>query len=240
MNKSEFLEALSKRLKAFPEEERDRFVTEYSDKIDDLINDGMSEEDAVASIGDAGDIALKLLVENEDLIPKDEKNDKPLVTTAYYKGDAKESSSTGDNRRRNQSGNYESYDDYRRAPEKKGGSSAAKIILIIICFPFIIAAAATAFGLFMGACGLTFGLLAAAIGVAVGFIAAGVGSVIGFIVSIMSGRIAVGLATLGAGFVLAGIGLLLFPVVKAISKVSVSVIKSMFGFIGKLFRGRTA
>ena len=239
MNKIEFLEALKARLKALPEEDRDRFVDEYSEKIDALMEDGMSEEDAVASIGDPGDVALKILVENEELVPKKE-NSKPLATTAYYKGEANDNrSSENNNRRRSQSGSYDSYDDNRRY-EKKSGNTALKVILIIICFPFIIAAAATAFGLFIGACGLLFGLLAGACGMAVGFVAAGIGSIVGLISCILSGKVALGLVTLGAGCVLAGIGLLIFPGVKAMAAFSVKVIKGMFTAVARLFRGRTA
>ena len=104
MNKIEFLEALKARLKALPEEDRDRFIDEYSEKIDAFMEDGMSEEDAVASIGDPGDVALKILVENEELVPKKE-NSKPLATTAYYKGEANDNrSSENNNRRRTQTG----------------------------------------------------------------------------------------------------------------------------------------
>lgn len=52
MNKTEFLQRLGEKLTALPENEIEKTQGFYSEMIDDRIEDGMSEDDAVAAIGD--------------------------------------------------------------------------------------------------------------------------------------------------------------------------------------------
>lgn len=56
MNKLEFLKLLESRLKGLPESEINKSVAYYSEAIDDRIEDGESEDEAVASLGDIEDI----------------------------------------------------------------------------------------------------------------------------------------------------------------------------------------
>ena len=56
MNKQEFIGTLSERLSGLPEEDRNKSIEFYSEMIDDRIDDGMSEEDAVKDIGNIDDI----------------------------------------------------------------------------------------------------------------------------------------------------------------------------------------
>ena len=51
MTKSDFINALDKKMAAFLPEDRERTLEYYAEMIDDRIDDGMSEEDAVASLG---------------------------------------------------------------------------------------------------------------------------------------------------------------------------------------------
>ena len=61
MNKREFLEALQKLLGGLPEEDIQKSLEFYSEMIDDKIEDGLSEEDAVSQIGNIEDIAKQIL-----------------------------------------------------------------------------------------------------------------------------------------------------------------------------------
>lgn len=51
MNKQEYLEAIRSRISAMPADDVNRFMDYYSEMIDDRVEDGLSEEEAVADIG---------------------------------------------------------------------------------------------------------------------------------------------------------------------------------------------
>lgn len=63
MNKEKFLTKLRERLSGFPQEEVEGRILYYGEKIDYLIEDGRTEEEAVASLGSVDDIADKLASE---------------------------------------------------------------------------------------------------------------------------------------------------------------------------------
>ncbi len=63
MNKSEFLMALRERLGGLPEEDLNRSVDYYTEMIDDRVEDGMSEEEAVACLGSMDEIITQILSE---------------------------------------------------------------------------------------------------------------------------------------------------------------------------------
>ena len=71
MNKQEFLRALKKKLSALPKKDIDERLNFYSEMIDDRIEEGLSEEQAVADIGSVDDIASQVL--NESYIKTSEK-----------------------------------------------------------------------------------------------------------------------------------------------------------------------
>lgn len=56
MNKKEFLSALEKGLSFLPQEELEERLAFYTEMIDDRIEEGFSEEDAVADVGDVDSI----------------------------------------------------------------------------------------------------------------------------------------------------------------------------------------
>ena len=51
MTKSEFISALDKKMAAFPAEDRQRTLEYYVEMIDDRMDEGLSEEEAVRSLG---------------------------------------------------------------------------------------------------------------------------------------------------------------------------------------------
>jgi uncharacterized membrane protein len=63
MNKTEFLLSLEKKLVALPQSEIEVTQGFYSEMIDDRIEDGMNEENAVAAIGDLDTIVQNTLLE---------------------------------------------------------------------------------------------------------------------------------------------------------------------------------
>lgn len=61
MTKQEFLSGLSAKLSSLPRQEIDKSLSYYAEIIDDRMEEGMNEEDAVAALGDAGGIASNIM-----------------------------------------------------------------------------------------------------------------------------------------------------------------------------------
>lgn len=63
MNKPEFLAALGAGLSGLPGEDIKRSLDYYSEMIDDRIEEGLSEEEAVAAVGTVGEIITQILTD---------------------------------------------------------------------------------------------------------------------------------------------------------------------------------
>ncbi len=63
MNKQEFLSELRKKLTGIPESEKEERLIFYGEMIDDRMEEGLSEAEAVAAIGTADGIASQILSE---------------------------------------------------------------------------------------------------------------------------------------------------------------------------------
>ena len=63
MNKQAFLSALRKGLTGLPKDDIDHSIEFYSEMLDDRIEEGMSEEEAAASVGNIDDIVSQILSE---------------------------------------------------------------------------------------------------------------------------------------------------------------------------------
>ena len=63
MNKQEFLEKLKSRLGGLPEQDIEERTAFYSEMIDDYIEDGLSQEEAVDSVGDIDDIVAQIVTD---------------------------------------------------------------------------------------------------------------------------------------------------------------------------------
>ena len=63
MDKFEFITELRAKLWAIPEEDRQRSVDFYAEMIDERIEDGLSEEEAVAAIGNLDEIVRNIIAE---------------------------------------------------------------------------------------------------------------------------------------------------------------------------------
>lgn len=65
MTKLKFLLELEKKLSALPQEDIEERLTFYSEMIEDRVEEGISEEDAVAQIGDVEEIAAQILADHK-------------------------------------------------------------------------------------------------------------------------------------------------------------------------------
>ena len=61
MNKSEFIDALSVQLAGLPKDDVAHWLEYYTEMLDDRIEEGMSEREAVASMGEPKDVAKEIL-----------------------------------------------------------------------------------------------------------------------------------------------------------------------------------
>lgn len=68
MSKSEFLRLLRKELEGLGEEAVQEYIDYYSEMIDDRIEEGLSEEEAVAAMGNPSEIAKQIIADTP--IPK--------------------------------------------------------------------------------------------------------------------------------------------------------------------------
>ena len=76
MNKKEFLAALGKGLTRLSYEEQDKWLDFYSEMIDDRMEEGLTEEEAVAAIGTPKQIAEQILAQSQPV--KKEKKKREL------------------------------------------------------------------------------------------------------------------------------------------------------------------
>ena len=63
MTKLKFLEELRAKLAGIPTEDAEQSIAYYAEMLDDCMEDGMSEQDAVASMGSLDEIAARIVSE---------------------------------------------------------------------------------------------------------------------------------------------------------------------------------
>ena len=84
MKKREFLDRLKASLWAMPEADKERSADYYAEMIDDRMEDGLSEEEAVAAIGDLDEIVKQILNETprpHATVKKEQKQQKQGLET---------------------------------------------------------------------------------------------------------------------------------------------------------------
>ena len=82
MNRNEFIQELSKKLEGYPKEDVQKTIDFYNEIIEDKLEDGISEEEAVLSLGTIEEIVKNFL--NEMPLKKLVKNkikDKKMSTS---------------------------------------------------------------------------------------------------------------------------------------------------------------
>jgi hypothetical protein len=70
MNKEQFLKKLRRMIRALPPDELERILAYYREMIEDKVENGQAEEEAVDDLGDIRDLARKILSENPNRRPK--------------------------------------------------------------------------------------------------------------------------------------------------------------------------
>jgi len=256
MTKQEFLRELWNRLTELPQEDVEKSLDYYSEMIDDRVENGLTEEEAVADIGSAEEVAAQLIAElpqkiKERSATSAQRSDqfRPEQNTAgafqntgstaqSAAGTFQDTSGTAQGTGYG-TGGYHSYTPpqyYAEASPKKP-AGAGKIIALIctfpIWFPILIAAGAVIFSIFVTIWAVTFSLFV----VAASFIVTGVAGVVLLFVLTISGEFATGLVYCGIGFILAGLGLLFMvfsgSVIRGVGIVSGKLLRGVGGIFGK-------
>ena len=70
MNKAAFSDELRRHLKSLPNAERNQHIEYYEEMIEDRMEDGLSEEEAVAALGTVSDIAIQILGDSPQKSPR--------------------------------------------------------------------------------------------------------------------------------------------------------------------------
>ena len=168
MNKNEFIEGLRRSLSGIPEDELDGRLEFYGEMIDDRIEDGLSEAEAVAAVGTVDEVASRIL------------EDVPLRKIAKER--------------------------IRRRRRMK----AWEIVLLSVGSPIWVPLTITAFCLVAVFYAVLWVLDVTLWSVFASFAASAVGGTAAGVVLAATGSAPQGLLLVGAGFVLAGLAILLF------------------------------
>ena len=86
MRKEEFLKRLRKRLSGLPDKDTDERISFYSEIIDDRIEDGLTEEEAVAAIGTVDSVVEQIINETpiKTLVNQRIKPKRKLITSFLF------------------------------------------------------------------------------------------------------------------------------------------------------------
>ncbi len=184
MLKMKFLAALHDKLSALPKAEIEERVLFYSEMIDERMEEGLTEEEAVAAIGSVDEIVAQITAE----LPPQKKIE-------------------------------------RAKPKKR---KAWEIVLLVLGSPLwlslLLAAFAVVFSLYISLCAILISLWA----VFGSFVGCGFGLLVGGIVLAFFGRTIPGAALIGSGLVCAGLSILLFFGCRALTKLSIRLVKWIF------------
>ena len=193
MNKLEFINGLGGRLDPIPREEIQTLLDYSVEALNDRMEDGMTEEEAIESFGDLDQLAADILVEQGYLAP-------PAAPVPELTEEEKQTE----------------LPDILPGAEPKKKLPWWAIVLLVIGSPVWlsvgIAAAAVALSVYIVILALLFSLWCIAISFTVSGVA---GAVLSFLVPFSPDTFAIRLLSCGACLVLAGVGVLLLPACRA-------------------------
>ena len=164
MNKSEFLNLLESELEELPDIEIKKSLTYYSEMIDDRVEDGESESDAVATLGSVDEIVKSVISQT----PLSEQIEEPV--------------------------------------KQKNRFSVPVIILIILGSPIWLSILLALFSVILSLYATIASIIIALYSVVAALLLGGAGAVLGSPI-IMYSNIHTGIAVIGAGFIMFGLGI---------------------------------
>lgn len=210
MTKQEFLDTLRAGLTGLTEADASERITFYSEMLDDRIEEGLSEEAAVAQIGSVDEIVASILAE----IPQKQKDvitrvDKPTHHQATPK------------------------------KEEKKHMGTWQIILLILGFPLWLPLLIAAFAVVISLIAVLWSVVGTLWGALFGTLAGvGLGVTLFGLFCIVGGKWVIGTALFGAGLACTGLAVFAFYGCIYATKGAAWLTKVTFVGIAKLFRGR--
>lgn len=209
MNKQEFLAQLKNKLSGLPESDVEERLNFYGELIDDMIEEGASEAEAVASVGSVDDIASQIISEAS---PSKKENEEEKIEI-HCKKESKE-------------------------PKKKRNFKTWEIVLLAVgaplWVPLLISAIAVVISLYVSLWAVVISLWA----VFGSLIGGALGGAISFVALICQGQILPALAILSLGLVCAGLAIFMFFGCKAATKGTVALAKLVVRGIKKMLFGK--
>ena len=191
MTKQEFIEKLSDGLSGLPQEELQERITFYSEMIDDRIEDGLSEEQAVNEIGDIDEIISQIIA------------DTPITKLVKEK------------------------------IKPKRRLSALEIVLLVLGSPIWLALMIVFFAVVLVLCLVLWLIIICLWAVYGAVLACCFGAFAAGIIFLFEGDTVTGLVMLAAGVVCVGLCILLFFLIKLITKGIIWLIKLPFKSLKK-------
>ncbi len=211
MTKLEFLTQLESGLGVLTESDAQERLNFYSEMIDDRVEEGLSEEQAVAQIGDVNEIIASILAE----IPQRAAPKQPVIVTP--KPEPK----------------------VIAAPQKeKKGIRAWQIVMLIVGAPLWIPLLAAALVIVLALLAVLWSVVVCMWAVFAALAGIGAGGVISGIATTVSGNLPIALQLLGMGLAGAGLAIFAFHGCLALTKGSAYLTKIVCKGIFRLFFGR--
>lgn len=200
MTRNEFKNALSARLLTLPMSESTKTLDFYDEMICDRIEDGMSEEEAVAALGDIDNLAKEILSQYNAVVTTDEKSSDSTGQTnrTYLHTESNQNPTTSNT-------------STKAASKIKTENRILKIIIIILTFPIWISALALIGSLVIGLFSIIWSLVVSLIVVVASLFISGVASIGYGVWLFFSPSPLRALFTLGCGLSIFGISLIIIP-----------------------------
>ena len=203
MKKYEFLSAIEKELSDLPEKDVYSSLEYYSEMIDDRMEEGLSEEDAIREIGTPEEIAAQILSEKSLTKTEDENNEDNKINENKEDNESKKS---------------------------KRKIKPWEIILLILgaplWIPLVIAALSVALSLYVVIWSVLISLWAVGIALGVG----GVALICSLLMYLFGGRFVEGMIVVGIAFILIGVSV--FVIIGAYFSVKYTVILTKKAVLG--------
>ncbi len=205
MNKEQFLWELQNRLQALNYNEVQKVVAFYAESIDDRTDSGLTQEEAVAQLGNLNDIVAEIMAD----VATDGIQNEVSATGAQYKNGEVYA----------QGGQFNNNAQYQNSAQQKenSGSKALWVILAIVGFPIwgplLIAAVAVVFSVFISIWAVVISLFTVPIVLLITGIALIVAMVGTFTINAFTS-----FALFGAALILVGISVLLFAAMVLVFK----------------------
>ena len=230
MNKQQFLAAVRLNAVSVPPEELSALLDYYAEMIDEAIEEGCSEEEAVARLGNWEEIREQIQTFRADAPPVSSPIPEPIGTTEQIsqtgqtepKSDTDDTASAGIKKRKNISlPTWAVVLLILTSPVWGTVVLTLLIVLFAVVFSLVVIGAALVVSLFAVAIVLA---VVGFVGIPAAFVLLATSGIAPFLLTLGGGLVCVGLAVLG--------GLLLFPFVS----VFVSFVKWLFSWIVGWFR----